>query len=83
MNTKTKRSPDLTGAIKIHVIRYPHGTSFVRLAELLMQFGCLALLRQDGDLFNVQLGKYEPPRQYHGSENIFDLLAKKQEGEVD
>jgi hypothetical protein len=88
MNNKTKeRSPDLTGTIKIH--RHLVTALWNELRETggpVAECNLAAWHYRDksGHLFNVQLsGKYEPPRQYHGSENIFDLLAKKLEGEVD
>ena len=84
MNTKTKeRSPDLTGTIKIH--RRLIAVMSKELNETgknVVECNLAAWHYQDktGHLFNVQLSeRYEPPRQYHGSENIFDLLAKKQE----
>jgi hypothetical protein len=84
VNTKTKeRSPDLTGTIKVH--RGLVSALWNELRETgasAVECNLAAWHYQDktGHLFNVQLSeRYEPPRQYHGSESIFDLLAKKEE----
>jgi hypothetical protein len=88
LNTKTKdRSPDLIGTVKIHYhLIHTLLNKLDESAEDVAECNIAAwqYRDKDGPLLNLQLSeRYEPPQRDRGSETIFDLLQKRQDGQHD
>ena len=88
LNRKTKdRSPDLIGSVKMHN-RLIHALldELDETGKDVVECNIAAWQYRDknGPLLNLQLSeRYEPPQRDQGSETIFDLLQKRQDGDHD
>ena len=89
LNNKTKdRSPDLIGSVKMHShLIHTLLDELDETGEDVAECNIAAWQYRDKDgspLLNLQLSeRYEPPQRDQGSETIFDVLQKRQDGQHD